>query len=136
MRYVLFAFLSACAASEAASTPPTAQPQSGSPTNACVQVMDRARECTDQFLPALVDARARQDIPAGIAASVAQDRNAVIAEARTEWASDSTDDGIAKTCQRPVNDPDGGTASKCLAAASCDAYVACIIPIFEKHFAK
>src|SRR4051794_5500024 len=54
----------------------------------CVQVFQRARTCTDDYIPALVDARAKLDLPAGIKAEVASDRAGVIAQAKTEWASD------------------------------------------------
>ena len=55
----------------------------------CVAFITHARTCTDQYIPALVDARAAADMPAGIKAEVAKDRDGVIAQAKQEWATDS-----------------------------------------------
>jgi hypothetical protein len=100
--------------------------------------MTRARTCTSDYIPALVDARARQDKPAGIAAEVAKDRDGVIAQANVEWAEDSKDENIAAMCQHLAGNPspemqaDADTIKGCLAAASCSDYTACSMPVFEK----
>lgn len=136
------AFAAACATSDAATAE---QPSSHAKTPAdaravCVQTMTRNRACTDAWIPALVDARARHDVPAGIAADVKADRDAVIARAKAEWANDSTDASIGATCDRlvasapPQADLDAATA--CLATSACGEYVGCVTPLFEKHFTK
>ena len=108
----------------------------------CVQLFERNRTCSDVYIPALVDARARNDAPAGIAAQVAADRDGVIAQARAEWANDSTDAAIDATCTAIVEHlsqadlDDVGTARSCLAQTECTAYTTCSMPIFEKHFTK
>jgi hypothetical protein len=127
-----------------ASTDATAQPQpraesapASTPLASCTEVMTRARTCSDAFVPALVDARARADKPAGIAAQVAAHRDDVIAQARTEWAHDSTDAGIAASCDRIAAKADAAdqqSAHECLAAADCTAFTACVIPVIAKHF--
>ena len=92
----------ACASSEAApSQTAKAQPASstGDYQSVCVDSMTRNRTCTDDYIPALVDSRARMDKPAGIAEAVKTDRAGVIAKAKEEWASDSTDENIARNCQ-------------------------------------
>jgi len=104
----------------------------------CVQGFQRARTCTDDYIPALVDARAKVDHPSGIAAEVAKDRDAVIAKAKQEWANDSTDDAIAANCQQIMSsgafDPASIDAGKaCMAQTECAAFTACIIPIVTKH---
>lgn len=109
----------------------------------CVEVMTRNRTCTDDYIPALVDLRARHDQPPGIADAVKADRNAVIAEAKTEWAEDSKDEAIGRVCdaltQKPgqVEPGDIEAANACLAKDACGDYIACITPVFEnKHFKK
>jgi hypothetical protein len=108
----------------------------------CVQVFERSRTCTDDYIPALVDSRAKLDVPKGIAAEVKADRNAVIAQAKQEWAHDSTDPAIAQTCEHIAGQLDDATAAQaptargCLTKASCGEYTACIMPVFEKHLAK
>jgi hypothetical protein len=135
IRIALLSLLAACGStSDAAPAHPAAT--SASPHEVCVQMFQRQRSCTDQFIPALVDARARLDMPAGIAAQVKADRAGVIAQANTEWASDSTDAAIEQTCTRITDDPDVPTAQSCLAKAGCDPFVSCIVPVLEKHLHK
>jgi hypothetical protein len=103
----------------------------------CVQLMDKSRECTAAFIPALVDARAAADQPPGIAAQVKADRDGVIAQANQEWANDSTDAAIDASCSKlPPLDADRDTAKSCLAAADCAGFVSCAMPVFAKHLSK
>jgi hypothetical protein len=140
----------ACSASEAAApapaspaTPATAQAQPAS-TDAkavCVELFTRNRTCTAQYIPALVDLRAKYDVPAGITAEVAANRAAVIAQANEEWATDSTDAAIDAQCTKMVAnltpaDQAALGVQDCLAQTDCDAYTACVMPHFEKRFAK
>jgi hypothetical protein len=122
---------------------PTAKAQStGTPQlqTLCVQTMTRLRTCTDDYIPRLVDARARLDKPAGIAAKVAADRDGVIVQAKAEWAQDSTDEGIAQMCQHMVAagaDPGDAEATQaCQTQPDCVGFDNCIAPIFEKHLSK
>ena len=108
---------------------------------ACVDVMAKNRECTNDFIPALVDVRAKYNNPEGITEAVKADRQQVISKALAEWAVDSQDAAIARTCEKmavesPANDADAVTAKECLAKTLCTEYVACIMPQFEKRFAK
>jgi hypothetical protein len=134
--------LAACATHEAEAKPATAAPKSGGTTDdhaLCVKMFDRNRECTDQYIPALVDARARKDMPAGIAAEVKSDRDGVIAQAKQEWAKDSTDEAIESTCNMIVahlsdaDRADETTVGQCLEKTDCGEYVACQVPVLEKH---
>lgn len=108
----------------------------------CIEMFTRNRTCTDTYIPALVDLRVRYNQPPGIADEVAADRDAVIAKAKEEWASDSTDSAIAATCQRIVATvpdsirADAPAARACLAEQDCAAYTRCVMPFFEKRFSN
>jgi hypothetical protein len=106
----------------------------------CVKMFTRSRECTSDFIPALVDARARHDTPPGIAEQVKANRDAVIAEAMKEWETDSTDEAITALCDKISIDPASSEgvdeANACMAKTSCPEYVACTMPLHERHFTK
>ncbi len=102
----------------------------------CVRAFRRQRECTDAFIPALVDARVRADKPAGIAAKDKElGRDALVAGAMEEWASDSTDEAIHATCTRITDDQLEGApeliqqAEECLKQSECSAFSACAVDI-------
>lgn len=135
--------IAACASSEAAPAQTTkAQTASssfaGEAQQLCVETMTKNRTCTDEYIPSLVDTRAKLDKPAGIAAEVAADRAGVIAKAKAEWAEDSKDENIARHCQamtehmteeaKPMMDQ----LRACLAKDACGDYVPCVQPVFEK----
>ena len=134
--------LAACASADAQPKQPTTAQQTSTvddPKAVCVATMTRARECTDDYIPALVDARAQADVPPGIADAVKKDRNAVIAEAKTEWATDSKDENIAGMCEKMASQttPDElAMAKDCNAKADCKEYTSCVMPLFSKHFRK
>lgn len=136
--------LAGCASDNAQAKPlPTTTAQQTStaddPKAVCVATMTRARECTADYIPALVDARAQADAPPGIADAVKKDRNAVIAEANKEWETDSKDENIAGMCEKMAGQatPDELTAAKdCNAKTDCKEYTSCSIPLFAKHFRK
>lgn len=102
----------------------------------CVAAMRRQRECTDVFIPALVDARVRADRPAGIAAKDQEmGRAALVAGAREEWANDSTDEAIEATCGKAAGHPEMvEKAEACLAESACDAFSACTIDIISSSW--
>lgn len=140
--------IAACGTTEAAPAQPVSPPKAQRASSdadiqqLCVEVFTRNRTCTDTYIPALVDARARHDKPPGIADQVKADRDGVIAQAKAEWATDSTDEAIQTVCGRIVGsltDDDRGDlpqARDCLAQSDCGAYTTCIMPQFEKRFAK
>ena len=104
----------------------------------CVAVMTHARSCTAVFIPALVDARAAADIPAGIKAAVAEDRNAVIAKANQEWATDSTDAAFAAQCKKPLPHAEDyrTAATTCQASTDCNAFTHCFIALVQQSWAS
>lgn len=104
----------------------------------CVQMMTRSRDCTDTYIPALVDARAAVDRPAGIADAVKQDRDRVIKQAMGEWANDSTDAAIEQHCAAPFpgDQTDRDAAQQCLASADCGGFTTCTVPLITKFFVK
>lgn len=142
-RSIILIFVAACGSSST-STPPPAKPEPAPATtpadaqNACVTSFTHSRTCTDLYIPALVDMRAKLDMPKGITEEVKKDRDGVIAKAKTEWASDSTDENIAKHCeQMTANLPDSARplideVRACEAQTECAAYVACMQPVQEK----
>ena len=99
----------------------------------------RERECTDDFIPALVDARIRLNVPAGIADRASTEgRDPIIAEALAEWADDSQDDAIDATCTKIVAsvpqealESVGAATKACLAESECSAFTACVVPAIE-----
>lgn len=103
----------------------------------CRDLMQRERDCSAVFIPALVAERVRLDIPAGIAAEDAKlGREALVSEALDEYANDSKDERIAATCaqvaarlpaergQRLI-----GAGEACLELDACEPFVACAVPI-------
>lgn len=136
----------ACGAESPAETAPLQAPKAAASSGpdlaaSCQTSMVRARECTDEYLPALVDLRVRLDQPAGIAQAAQSDgRDALLAQAREEWASDSTDQAIAATCERlaasvPPEDRAqlASRVEACAAEASCADFVACLMPVHEEQ---
>lgn len=101
----------------------------------CVESMVRARQCTDEFIPALVAARVRLDRPPGIVKSDAEPgRQALIETAKAEWANDSKDEAIASRCddiakQAPTEMVD--MVNACMAEPSCATYVQCFVRAIE-----
>jgi hypothetical protein len=146
--YLLLAlFAAACGTTSDAAPAPTSSGKAqradtgGDGHAPCVEVITRNRTCTDDYIPALVDVRAKYDVPAGIAAEVRTDRAGVIAHAKEEWATDSTDAAIAATCDKLMQtwngqQADADAARACLTESDCASYTACIMPLFEKRFTK
>jgi hypothetical protein len=105
----------------------------------CVATFERARACTDDYLAMLVDTRVQLDHPAGIAArDQADGRASLVAAARAEWASDSTDASIGALCDHVANaTPDArledlrAGAERCLGEAECAGFATCMRPITE-----
>jgi hypothetical protein len=109
----------------------------------CVRVFTRQRDCTAEFIPALVSWRVELDNPAGIAArDAAEGRDALVAVALEEWAEDSTDEALAATCAEivasiPPEQLTGmlATATGCLEHAECGAFVDCMAPLHRQQLA-
>lgn len=133
--------LTACSSSQPAtrteSTTPEATATERTPKEACVQTFARQRECTDVFIPALVDLRVRIDRPAGIAAAAEKEgRDALVKTALEEWSNDSQDPAIDATCERMLSggmgDKQKAIADRCLATADCQAFTDCVLPEIEQ----
>ena len=106
------------------------------PHATCVAMFEQQRACGDVFVPALVEARVRHDVPPGIAErDRAEGREALLTVAHQEFQIDSTDEAIATTCQRIVEgDPDraaglAGRAEACLEQTDCANFSGCAIEI-------
>lgn len=138
----LAASIAACGGKSApAPATSTTTSASADPGAVCRQTFVRQRECTDVFIPALVDLRVRLDVPAGIAAEdKASGRDALITAAKAEWANDSKDEAIAGTCDKMMASMDPAMKAKmadgagqCLAKTECAAFVECEMPMMEQH---
>jgi len=143
--FLALSALAACEGAEAKPAPAnTPQKMQASAANAdhdlCVAFITHARTCTDQYIPALVDARAAADIPAGIKAEVAKDRDGVIAQAKQEFAVDGDDAHIEQMCSsaniaKVATDETRRQATECNANTDCAAYVTCALPVFTARWA-
>ncbi|HUJ63203.1 MAG TPA: hypothetical protein VLX92_32115 [Kofleriaceae bacterium] len=124
------AALAGCETHDAEADPP-AHGSSAAQDALCASVMVRARTCTDDFVPALIDARARRDVPPGFAARVAADRDGAIRDALVEWGQD---DAACDRIAGALPDDAWLSAQACLAVDTCGGFARCIVPVFEKHF--
>ena len=138
-----FLVIAACSHSKTDNTSTKPQPMSstGDDQKLCVEAFTHNRTCTAEYIPALVDTRAKLDIPKGMTEKVKQDRAGVIAKANEEWAQDSTDENIASHCQQMTAHMTeearalGSEVRACLPETNCTAYVACIEKVEEKLIA-
>jgi hypothetical protein len=137
--------LAGCASETAQAKPAPVTAQTASTPDdqktVCVANMTKSRECTDVYIPALVDARAQADTPPGIADAVKKDRNGVIAQAMEEWKTDSQDANINTRCEQMagqihVTPEDLAAAKDCNAKADCQEFTSCSMPLFAKYFRK
>ncbi len=103
----------------------------------CRAFMQRQRACGEPFIVALVDARVKADMPPGITHRDKEiGRDALVQEALAEWADDSTDEAIDAVCGdiaaavTPEKDAQlRNSTGACLARETCDAFVACAVPL-------
>jgi hypothetical protein len=106
----------------------------------CVRTMTHERECSPQFVEALVSLRARLDHPAGFHDRDVADHAGLVAEATTEWQNDSTDPRIGATCTHFSELPADQTAhfttieSECIPMTDCAAFVQCDMRFVEERF--
>ena len=152
---LLAGMLAACGGGHASDTTTTTttteggdtQPTRREPTaeearirDTCVRMMTRERECSPQFVEALVSLRARLDHPAGFHDRDVADHAGLVAEANTEWTRDSTDERIGATCTHFSELPAEQTAhfetieSECIPMTECGAFVQCDMRFVEERF--
>jgi hypothetical protein len=144
----LHSFLILAIAACGGSSPPPAEkpaPQSAARSAddlvpMCKRIFARKETCADDYLPVLLDLRVELDKPPGIGDEVkAKGRDAVLAIAHTELASDTQPDKVAATCegaaaQMAKAPPERASqlldqGSKCEAAADCKAFSTCVVEI-------
>jgi len=133
----------ACGGAEAPAEKTQPQPMAAAndPHSVCVQAFQRQRECTKEFIPALVDARVRRNAPPGIADKDKElGRDKLVEMALEEWKTDSTDGAIEQTCasmegKMPPDQQQKATeqVGQCLGAEACTAFVDCLIPVIESQ---
>ena len=132
--------LAACGGADASPAPrPSATPAASTPVDPaalaqCEAFFARARACTDDYIPSLVDVRIELDKPAGIAAEAQQPggRDTIIAQAMTEWANDSQPAAVTALCNRVLGSMQPGQydgmqaqAEACMATTDCAAFATC-----------
>lgn len=128
-------FLFACAGPDAAQTGTVAQKLEAQ--SICVASFHRQRDCTDTFIPALVDARVAVDVPPGIrAAGQGAGRDELIKEALSEWSTDSQDGAIGSTCEKMMSEAERRERSfqplkSCLEKQRCEEFVPCEIAVIS-----
>lgn len=138
--------LTACGGSDLPPPAPAPEPAAASeptPLDTCVAVFARQKECTDDFIPALVDLRIRHDVPTGVADQAANGgRDALIATAMQEWAEDSQEPVARATCEQMIAqvppeqlEPMLNQGRDCAAMPACGEFVHCILPQIEQHLA-
>lgn len=101
----------------------------------CERHYQRERECSSEYLAAVVALRVELDMPPGIAAEDARDgRDTVIARARVEWERDSQPAERTRICsaldaQVPAERVDSLIAEgeACQAQADCAGFAACAV---------
>ena len=138
------ACMAACgggAAEQAKETTPGQTAAGGDMEATCRDSFAKQRTCTDDFIPMLVDTRIGLDLPAGITAEGKKEggRDALIKQAKEEWANDSAPEAVAKQCSGMSGKLSAEqkaelqeTHTKCLAISDCKAYVECVAPITKK----
>lgn len=107
----------------------------------CVALMERQRECTNEFIPALVAKRIELAKPSKIVALEQEiGRDALVREAKKEWAEDSTDARIESVCGKIVKglpqeaqEHAQHISTTCLGSEECSEFVRCIMPLVETH---
>ena len=111
------------------------------PTDVCVTVMRKTRDCADVYVPGLMALRVRLDKPPGIAARFqAEGEKAMLPVAREQFNNDWADDAIASNCkalgEKAVEDQNRIVASdrECLKAADCAAFTQCDLAAKEKRW--
>jgi hypothetical protein len=149
-------FLAACGSKESQPTTPaptpapaaTTEDPGAADTNAapatdedpaagCAAMFVRLRDCTAEFIPALVSWRVELDVPAGIAAMDQKEgRDALVSTAMAEWKNDSTDEAIAGMCGNIVSSIPAeqlgqmlAKGRECVAQEGCSDVVTCIEPM-------
>lgn len=106
----------------------------------CKRIFARMETCADDYLPMLLDLRVELNKPPGIGDEVkAKGRDAVLAIAHTELASDTQPDKVAATCDGAAAQMAKastervsqllGQGVKCEATADCKAFSTCVVEI-------
>ncbi len=132
-------WLVGCSASEQPNAAPSAsaQPLSAAADASyaqCLALRNRERSCTQQYIPALVDARIEMDRPQGIAAQAkTEGRDSLIAQAFKEWEVDSVNAeefcrGQLSRLPSPAVEVFLKGAGACIERSSCTQFVSCWVP--------
>jgi hypothetical protein len=100
----------------------------------CDRHYQRQRECVDEYLSALLDARVEYDMPPGIAAEVeAEGRDAALVKTRADWEEFTTPDNVDAICRAMEQTPEDQVerlyrqGEACAATTDCAAWARCAV---------
>lgn len=144
---VIALFLVGCGGSPKSEPKEPAAPSDGGDLlSICVKTFERQYECTDDFIPALVDIRIKDGLLPPGADEIAKEeggRDKLIQMAMEEWKTDGVEPARTESCKKmtQVVTPEEGeqlkaAGQKCLATADCKAFVDCIMPVLEEQMTK
>lgn len=147
---VIALFLVGCGSSKPAPEAPApseSKAESGGDLlDVCVKTFERQYECTDDFIPALVDFRIKNGLLPAEAAPLLEEeggREKLIQMAMEEWKVDGVEPQRTESCKKmtKVVTPEEGEKLKaageqCLATTDCKAFLDCMMPIVEAQMLK
>jgi hypothetical protein len=143
---VIALFFVGCGSSKPAPEEPAPSQGGGDLLSVCVKTIERQYECTDDFIPALVDMRIKHGLLPPDAVPILEEeggRDKLIQIAMDEWKVDGVEPKRTETCQKmlQVVSPEEGeklkaAGEKCLAATDCKAFLDCMMPVMEAQMTQ
>jgi hypothetical protein len=141
--FTLIFAIAACGGSSPAPAKPPPQPAPRTIADLvpmCQGIFARKEMCADDYLPVLLDLRVELNLPPGIGDEVkAKGRDAVLALARTELASDTEPAKVTALCEAATANAKKAPpervdqllqkAGTCEATTNCKAFSACVVEI-------
>lgn len=142
--------LAACGGADASpaartsATPAASAPADPALLAQCEAFFARARTCTEQYIPTLVDLRISLDKPAGITAWAQRPggRDEIVQQALAEWADDSQPAAVAALCSKVTAEipadqlaPMRAAGERCMAMTDCGAFSTCAVELNRPRIA-
>ena len=117
------------------------QSGAGAPSEVCIAVMHRTRDCENLYVPALLALRVRLDQPPGIAARFKEEgKDAMLEAAHSQFSQNWSDEAIAQNCkalsdkamdeQERIITPE----RRCLETTDCSAFTRCDLAHKEERW--
>jgi hypothetical protein len=141
--FALVLAVAACGGSSPEPAKPSPQPAARTAADLvpmCKRIFARKATCADDYLPVLLDLRVELNIPPGIGDKVkSEGRDAVLAIAHTELASDTEPSKVEALCETAATNAKQAPPERldqllaqgdtCEATADCKAFSACVVEI-------